>query len=201
MCQIRARVLLSPKNLSSDSNYITISIPPRNSCEPSSAQVPPRFQLAKGPIHLQGNVVTGFGRGSKQLGVPTANIPPQELQSQLADMPKGVYFGWAQVQPAAASPAADSQVHKMVMNVGSRPTVNTGDEDLTVELHILHQYESDFYGLPLKAVVLGYIRPEMKFNGLPQLLNRIKADIGIARVQLDDPSFQKYKEDVSFERL
>ena len=39
-------------------------------------------------------MVTGFGRGSKQLGVPTANIDPEPLLEQLRALPKGVYFGW-----------------------------------------------------------------------------------------------------------
>lgn len=35
--------------------------------------------------------------------------------------------------------------------------------------------------------VLGYIRPEMRFTGgLPELLNRIKLDIAIARNQLQE---------------
>lgn len=32
------------------------------------------------------------------------------------------------------------------MNVGRRPTVNTGDEAATVEVHVLHDFSQDFYG-------------------------------------------------------
>lgn len=160
--------------------------------------MPPCYALAAAPVYLSGNVVTGFGRGSKQLGVPTANIPPGPLASQLANLPNGVYFGWAQLEPVPGSPAVDAQVHKMVMNIGRRPTVNAGNEEASVEAHILHAYGADFYGQPLRLVVLGYIRPEMKFAGLSQLLNRIKADIGIARVSLDDKAMQAYKSDATF---
>lgn len=31
--------------------------------------------------------------GSRQLGVPTANLPPEPLAQQLAGLPDGVYFG------------------------------------------------------------------------------------------------------------
>lgn len=31
--------------------------------------------------------------GSRQLGVPTANLPPEPLAAQLAGLPDGVYFG------------------------------------------------------------------------------------------------------------
>lgn len=85
-------------------------------------QVPLHYALPS-PVRLEGPVVTGFGRGSRQLGVPTANIDPAPLASTLAAMPLGVYFGWAQLTPPSGWPAADSQVHSMVMNVGKRPTV------------------------------------------------------------------------------
>jgi hypothetical protein len=39
-------------------------------------------------------VVRGFGRGSRQLGVPTANMDPEVLQGELQRLPTGVYFGW-----------------------------------------------------------------------------------------------------------
>jgi len=38
-------------------------------------------------------VTTGFGRGSAQLGFPTANLPPGPLAEALAGLPAGVYFG------------------------------------------------------------------------------------------------------------
>jgi hypothetical protein len=34
----------------------------------------------------------------------------------------------------------------MVMNVGKKPTVNTGDEAASLEIHVLHTYANDFYG-------------------------------------------------------
>ena len=53
------------------------------------------FALPGGPLLLGGPVVSGFGRGSRQMGVPTANIDPVPLQGTLADLPLGVYFGCA----------------------------------------------------------------------------------------------------------
>lgn len=48
----------------------------------------------------------------------------------------------------------------------------------------------------LRVVALGYVRPEMRFTGgLPELINRIKADIAAARIQLDDPELAKYTTD------
>lgn len=67
--------------------------------------------------------------------------------------------------------------------------LSAGDEAATVEAHILHKYShEEFYGSNLRVVITGFIRPEIKFTGLQQLLARIKADIGIARSQLDEPA-------------
>jgi riboflavin kinase len=89
-------------------------------------QVPPHYRFAAAPLYLESTVVTGFGRGSRQLGVPTANMDPAALEQQLQQLSQGVYFGWAQLDHPQGSPAADAAVHKMVMNVGRRPTVNPG---------------------------------------------------------------------------
>ena len=96
---------------------------------------------------------------------------------------------WAQLQ---GTEGADGDVQKTVLNIGRRPTLEDG-EQRTVELHILHKFTEDFYGQRMKAVVVGFIRPEMKFNGLEALVNRIKADIGIAKTQLDLPQHAHLK--------
>lgn len=85
-------------------------------------QVPEGYAHPLAPICLEGDVTTGFGRGSKQLGVPTANLPPEPLAAALAALPTGVYFGWARLEAGPGAPEADNAVHKMVMNIGRRPT-------------------------------------------------------------------------------
>jgi riboflavin kinase len=49
----------------------------------------------------------------------------------------------------------------------------------------MHMYANDFYGRELKLLVVGYLRPEMKFTSVDTLIQCIRADIGIARRQLD----------------
>ena len=56
-------------------------------------------------------MVRGFGRGSKELGIPTANLDAEHLGKALDDLPSGIYFGWASV-------GGSDEVHKMVMSVG-----------------------------------------------------------------------------------
>jgi len=55
---------------------------------------------------------------------------------------------WMKVDAPTASGFApeDSGVHKMVMNIGNRPTVNQGDEEPSVEVHGMHRFAQDFYG-------------------------------------------------------
>uniref|UniRef100_A0A061RB93 riboflavin kinase n=1 Tax=Tetraselmis sp. GSL018 TaxID=582737 RepID=A0A061RB93_9CHLO len=157
--------------------------------------LPPSRRFEGAPIYIEGNVTTGFGRGSKQMGVPTANLPPEPLEEQIGHLPVGVYFGWAQLPGGEGS---DGQAQKMVMNIGYRPTCDDGG-GMTVELHIMHVFEGDFYGAPLKAVVLGYIRPEMRFGGIDDLVSRIKMDIGVARAALDRPELLEYRADPFFQ--
>lgn len=80
------------------------------------------------PVRLSGPVVKGFGRGSKELGIPTANIPIAGLSvGGHEELKNGVYFGWAGVN-------VDSQGHRiektnnekggvwaMVMSIGWNP--------------------------------------------------------------------------------
>lgn len=85
----------------------------------------------------------------------------------------------------------------MVLNIGKRPTF-ADSEELSVEAHILHEYRDDFHGSTVKLLILGFIRPEVKFSGLQDLVNRIKADIGLAKGQLQSPELEGHKIDPFF---
>ncbi len=45
------------------------------------------------PRRFVGRVVKGFGRGSKELGCPTANLSREDVD--VSALETGVYFGWA----------------------------------------------------------------------------------------------------------
>ncbi|VDL94462.1 unnamed protein product [Schistocephalus solidus] len=64
-------------------------------------------------LRATGKVVRGFGRGSKELGTPTANMSEDVIEKLPSTMPTGVYAGWAQVD--------DGPVYKMVMSLGWNP--------------------------------------------------------------------------------
>lgn len=65
------------------------------------------------PVYLQGVVSKGFGRGSKELGIPTANLPEEQGEHAGTLLETGIYFGWASV--------ANGPVHPMVMSFGWNP--------------------------------------------------------------------------------
>jgi riboflavin kinase len=47
------------------------------------------------PLKLRGPVIKGFGRGSKELGIPTANIPLSGLSiNGHSDLDSGIYYGF-----------------------------------------------------------------------------------------------------------
>ena len=140
------------------------------------------------PLRLRGEVVRGFGRGSKELGIPTANLPADAYAELLCAAACGIYHGWAQVD--------DGPVRKMVTSVGRNPFY--GNKMRTVEPHILHAFSDDFYGATLRLVIVGWVRSEANFESLEALIRAIRADIETARVALDEPVFAAARSDAFF---
>ena len=108
------------------------------------------------------------------MGCPTANIDPQPYRELLDRIALGVYWGVACV--------SNGTVYGMAMNVGWSPFYQ--NKHKTIEVHIFNNYGRDFYGEELRAVALGYIRPEANFSGLQQLKDAIADDIAFAKQQL-----------------
>ncbi|XP_071098245.1 riboflavin kinase-like [Haliotis cracherodii] len=135
------------------------------------------------PHYADGEVVKGFGRGSKELGIPTANFPEDIVEKLPADLPTGVYYGWANVD--------GGDVHKMCMSVGWNPYYKNTKK--TMETHIMHQFPEDFYGSRLKIVMVGYIRPMSTFASLDELITAIRNDISETDKKLDEPEVQHFK--------
>lgn len=158
------------------------------------------YKLAKS-LHMRAKVVRGFGRGSAEMGLPTANLDPAEIslnwQKELNDdtvdvknIPLGVYFGYCQLE-------GDESGKKIaVLNVGRRPSFvdkKNYENDVTVEVHCVEKNEDglafengkkQFYGETMSVECLGFVRPEMKFNGLDELVTRIKTDVGLSKNSL-----------------
>lgn len=136
------------------------------------------------PYFTSGEIVKGFGRGSKQLGIPTANFPQDVVDQLPEEVGTGTYFGFASV--------GDGTVYKMVMSIGWNPFFK--NKHKSMETHILHKFEDEnLYGKILKIAILGYLRPEMDFDSLDGLIKQIHDDINNAETLLDLPNYAKYK--------
>ncbi|GAA6064582.1 hypothetical protein JCM10212_006466 [Sporobolomyces blumeae] len=185
--------------------------------------------LAPYPIYLTGWVSRGFGRGSKDLGCPTANLPDDVIEPYLEQVDTGVYFGFARVvepgrsndnddddatrRSRSAFPGRSSgdgpedkgehehdQVFPMVMSIGWNPFYN--NDSRTAEVHILHEYPSDFYGKELRVVMLGFVRPEYNYSSMDALIKDIDTDKRVALASVADdatrPNYATYKDDPFF---
>lgn len=140
------------------------------------------------PYFCRGPVIRGFGRGSKDLGIPTANFPESVVDSLPADISTGIYYGWARVD--------NGDIHKMVMSIGWNPYYQNTKKSM--ETHLIHKFKDDFYGETLSVAMVGYIRPERGFSSLEELISAIHSDIEEAKQKLDSPEHLKLKEDNFF---
>lgn len=135
------------------------------------------------PHFAKGPVVRGFGRGARELGCPTANFPFEIVENLPNEFDSGVYFGYAQLEKG--------DIHEMVTSIGWNPFYQNCVKSM--EIHILQEFEKDFYGKELKIVILGYIRPQRNFKDLNELMEAINNDIITTREILNNEKFEKYK--------
>ena len=137
----------------------------------SMKKVPQR--LLRETIYLRGPVDSGYGRGGKKLGIPTANLPCSLFSNALQNVPTGVYFGWAVVEGDDDGNGNDvkkgrDEIHKAVVNVGYSPTFD-GEEnkEKIVEAHLIVDdgtIEGDFYGETMRLSLYGFLRPGKMLN-------------------------------------
>lgn len=118
---------------------------------------------------LRGTVVEG-NRIGRTLGFPTANIQPESARQQLPA--RGVY---------AAYVTDDEGIrHKAMVNVGTRPTVESEGETIHIEAHIF-DYLSYLYGRSIDVEFVAWIRPERRFASLDKLKAQLADDEHTAR--------------------
>lgn len=51
----------------------------------------------------------------------------------------------------------------------------------------------EFYGDEMRISIAAYLRPEIKFNSLQDLIDGIANDIRVAKAALDDPRAEAYR--------
>ena len=111
---------------------------------------------------LLGVVVAGNKLG-RTMGFPTANM---ELYEPLKIVPaNGVYAVEVEVL---------GQRHGGICNIGTRPTVGSGNAR-TIETNIFG-FDDDIYGLDLRISFIARLRDERRFASLDELRAQIEAD-------------------------
>jgi riboflavin kinase / FMN adenylyltransferase len=114
------------------------------------------------PFMMEGEVVKGDQRG-RELGFPTANLVPDDA---LVVPAHGVYAAFSDGRPSA-------------VNVGIRPTFETG-RGLLVESFLL-DFDGDLYGQNLRIAFVERLRGEKRFESAEELIEAMKRDVEQAR--------------------
>ncbi len=176
------------------------------------------------PLRMTSTVVKGFGRGSKELGIPTANLDREKGKYRLMgsssrssgdddssstattefdDLPTGIYWGFCRIGGTSET------IYKTACSIGYNPYY--GNNIKTVEPHLIaqstdttHRHASkcgesllgDFYDQQIRLSLVGYLRPELPFEGIDKLIAAIKQDIvDTERLSLGDSTIiQQEKE-------
>lgn len=122
-----------------------------------------------GRVHeLWGTVVHGDARG-RTLGFPTANVAVPEPLLLPAD---GIYAAWY-VRP-------DGTRHAAAVNVGRRPTFYADQPASLIEAFLL-DFEGDLYGEDARVAFVRRLRPELRFDSVDALVERMHEDVAETR--------------------
>lgn len=113
------------------------------------------------PYRLNGTVIHGDKRG-KEIGFPTANIKPEHVNKIIPK--EGVY---------AVKVRINGSWFEGMMNIGTRPTFDGGQQ--TLEVHLFN-FDKNIYGKEVQVRFFKRIRDEKKFNGKEELIEQLKAD-------------------------
>jgi riboflavin kinase/FMN adenylyltransferase len=114
------------------------------------------------PFRVSGDVVHGQHLG-RQIGFPTANVPPPPDLAPLAD---GIYAAWAWL-PTEEGP------RPAVAYIGNRPTVHGVGR--MVETHVL-DFDGDLYDQTIATDFIERIRPDATFPSIADLVAQMKLD-------------------------
>lgn len=73
------------------------------------------------PLQMERKVIRGFGRGSGELGIPTANLPVDDnLRPWIAEITSWVYFGWASLRLPSSHPNQPMASPRHYHNTGGK---------------------------------------------------------------------------------
>ncbi len=122
------------------------------------------------PYSIRGEVMHGRRIG-RTIGMPTTNLIPPS--SKLLP-PCGVYVSKTWI---------DGTLHNGVTNIGYKPTVGE-EEYIGVETY-LFDFDEDLYGKIIEVELLSYMRPELKFDSIEELVTQMREDILLSKKYLN----------------
>jgi riboflavin kinase len=94
---------------------------------------------------------------------------------------------------STSSTTSGRQVYPTVLSIGYNPYY--ANTTRSIEIHILHNFEADFYGAELSLVILGYVRPEYDYVSKEALVEDIREDIRVAQRSLEREGYAVWKGD------
>ena len=112
---------------------------------------------------LSGKVIEGKQLG-RQIGFPTANI--EAFDSHKLVPADGVYAVMVEIE---------GRVHKGMLNIGVRPTVNYNADHKSIEVHLFN-FDADIYNSCITLFFVEKIRDERKFAGIEELKEQLIKD-------------------------
>lgn len=110
---------------------------------------------------IHGEVVHGKHLGTK-LGFPTVNILPR-IQKHLPEF--GVYLSKVMI---------DGKCYYGITNIGRKPTIE-GERPAGVETYI-YDLNEDLYGKWIEVQLIGFLRPEKRFESVEELKSQVLKD-------------------------
>jgi riboflavin kinase/FMN adenylyltransferase len=135
----------------------------------AEGQIVEATAMLGGPWFVTGEVIHGEKRG-RELGYPTANI---RLPASC-----GLRHGIYAVRVGRGEQRLDG-----VASFGRRPTFDDGAPLLEV---FLFDFTADLYGTVLDVAFIAFIREELKFEGIAELVRQMDDDSARARAALAD---------------
>lgn len=129
-------------------------------------------------FRFTGQVVHGLRRGH-ELGFPTANLTIPRNRVVPAD---GVYSGFL-----TRLDVADADAWPVAISVGKNPTFDDVPEAV-VEAHVIDRDDLDLYGVEVAVDFVEFLRGNVKFTGVADLVAQIRADVDHCRASLRELS-------------
>ncbi|KJP87278.1 hypothetical protein AK88_03075 [Plasmodium fragile] len=143
------------------------------------------FYIFKKYMYIHGTVVKGFGRGSKYLNIPTANISYSNLTS--TDIMPGIYFGISRLK---------KKIYKTVVSIGYNPFFE--NKHITIEAFLYYKTNTLFYDEDIHLIIVGILRSESNFSYFSHLIHAIQFDCEMARIIIsrlqDDEQFVRCRD-------